>query len=151
MPNSELVKHVMTLTSSPATVAALLEDVSRVPEWHPILTSVRPGKKGGRGEGATIEWTAKVAGREVRGNSVATIWKSGREYAWKSTEETSGFNWVGRLSLEPKGENSTNVTIALSFNMPKTLASIAKVTGVRTLLKGNIERVLKSLNRVSRS
>ena len=144
----------LRIRASVKQVSSLLENVTRTPEWNPLVSKIVRRKKRGRGVGSTLGWTARVVGVPIHGSTVTTAWKPGKEYAWKNTGQIKGLasrrllsEVDGRFILKPVGEQ-TNVTAIVTFNLAKVVRPLINAPVVRRVLGAGVEHALRNINRV---
>ena len=120
------VKRDVVIEAPLERVFALVSDPARMPEWLPGLVEVRVLL--GTGAGQQFEWTYKMAGILLRGQSVVVEFVP-NERAVHQTIGAIPSTWT--YTVEPR-EGGTAVTIEAEYTIPvPVLRKVAELLAVR--------------------
>jgi hypothetical protein len=144
------IQKTMRIEASIDQVASVIEDPTSVPKWNPPVTALAVDENLAQGLGSRVKWEAHLAGIPVAGSSAAIAWEPGREYAWRNTEQTTGFSLESSFTLEPV-DDETNLTATLSYEVSKWVEPILDVAGVEQLLEQDVEKTLVNIRELARS
>ena len=128
-------------------VSSLLEDITRTPDWNPLITKITPKKTERQQQGSEIEWEARVAGITITGSSVTVAWSPGKEYSWRNTERVSGLNLEARFLLNPV-DGQTDLIASLTFSHPEEVEPLFNHRGTKLLLSKAVEKALDNINSI---
>jgi uncharacterized membrane protein len=102
------------------------------PEFMQAVTGVR------QLDDRTLEWTARIAGREERWKAVITDQEPDRRVAWRSVE---GAVNAGDVRFAPEGEDSTRVTLHLVYEPHGVTETVASALGLTAgQVDGDLQR-----------
>jgi uncharacterized protein YndB with AHSA1/START domain len=106
------VKKDVVINAPLETVFALVSDPARMPEWLPGLVEVRVVL--GTGAGQQFEWTYKMAGILLRGQSVVVEFVPNERAVHQNI---GGISSTWTYTVEPHDEGTT-LTIEADYTIP---------------------------------
>lgn len=128
-------RHTCTVVGTPDEVFAYITDQTRLPEWNPAIMSSRvvdpPLRKG-----ATLEQVRRQGSKQTTDHFEVAEHDPPRRHRVRG--EVGGVNVAIGFELEP-AEGGTRVT----------MGHRAKVTGLRRLFGGGIDRALDEVSRLA--
>lgn len=132
-------KNSIVIHSAPEKVFAYIDEVTNLPDWLPSMIEIRDVI--GTGEGQQFEWTYKMAGLLLRGQSIIIERVPGKCGTHQSIGMIhSTFTYI----VEPHDEG-TELCIDFEYNVPiPVLGRLAEVT----IIKRNIREFDTALTNV---
>lgn len=106
------IKKTILIDATPKTLHRYLSDAKRIPEWLTNMEDVRAIK--GSGVGQKYQWTYRMAGLKLKGESEVTEDQPGKR---RVTKTKGGVNSTWTYDLEPKN-GSTHLTLKIDYEIP---------------------------------